>query len=128
MKVKKRENENINISSKNAIKDFRAKQIINNILYHKIFLGMCFIGFGFTLITNICLSKYKKNFISGFIGHYAWEYIIIVLIYLLFTVFFTCYTKVDKITKEGVDTSFKDEKILVTDINAYGMKVKTTSE
>lgn len=55
-------------------------------------------------------------------------FIIIVLIYLLFTVFFTCYTKVDKITKEGVDTSFKDEKILVTDINAYGMKVKTTSE
>jgi hypothetical protein len=35
---------------------------------------------------------------------------------------------IDKITKEGVDTSFKDEKILVTDINAYGMKVKTTSE
>ncbi len=76
------------------------------------------------IITNVLLliisfidsAKIKQGFI------------IIVLIYLLFTVFFTCYTKVDKITKEGVDTSFKDEKIVVTDLNVYGMKVKTTSE
>ena len=76
MKVKKRENKNINISSKNAIKDFRAKQIINNILYHKIFLGMCFIvnlGLFFFIIlydnqikeieilTNQYNNDYRKN-------------------------------------------------------------------
>jgi hypothetical protein len=55
------------------------------------FLGLCFIGFGFTLIINICLSKYNKNFISGFIGHYAWEYIIIAIIFTVFVlVFATC--------------------------------------
>lgn len=53
-------------------------------------------------------------------------FIIIVLIYLLFTVFFTSYTKVDKITEGGVDTSFKDQKVIVTDMNVYGMKVKST--
>jgi len=52
------------------------------------FLGLCFIGFGFTLIINICLSKYNKNFISGFIGHYAWEYIIIVIIFIFGSSFF----------------------------------------
>ena len=52
------------------------------------FLGLVFIGFGFTLIINILLYKYKKNFIKGFVGHYAWEYIILVVIFIFGTSFF----------------------------------------
>ena len=52
------------------------------------FLGICFIGFGFVLIINIILAKYKKNFMSDFIGHYAWEYIIIVIIFIFGSSFF----------------------------------------
>ena len=48
MKVLKNKNEKINLYAKNAIKNFNAKRIISNILYHKIFLGMC-------LIINICI-------------------------------------------------------------------------
>ena len=60
------------------------------------FLGLCFIGFGFTLIINICLSKYNKNFISGFIGHYAWEYIIIAIIFI-FGISFFFYSEYESI-------------------------------
>ena len=52
------------------------------------FLGICFIGFDIVLIINIILAKYKKNFMSGFIGHYAWEYIIIVIIFIFGSSFF----------------------------------------
>jgi len=52
------------------------------------FLGICFIGFGFVIIINIILAKYNKNFMSGFIGHYAWEYIIIVITFIFGSSFF----------------------------------------
>ena len=52
------------------------------------FLGICFIGFSFVIIINIILAKYKKNFMSGFIGLYAWEYIIIVIIFIFGSSFF----------------------------------------
>ena len=74
-------------------------------------------------ITNIMLLII--SFIDN--GKLKRGFTIIVLVYLLLTIFFTSYTKVDKITKEGIETSFKDEKIVVTDMNVYGMKVKTTS-
>ena len=41
MKIKKNKEENINEESKNVLKDFSRKKILMNILYHKIFLGMC---------------------------------------------------------------------------------------
>ena len=41
MKLKINKEENINENSKEALKDFKMKQILMNILYHKIFLGMC---------------------------------------------------------------------------------------
>jgi hypothetical protein len=52
------------------------------------FLGCVFIGFAFTLIINILLYKYKKNFINGFVGHYFWEYIILVIIFIFGASFF----------------------------------------
>ena len=52
------------------------------------FLGFVFIGFGFVLIINICLYPYKKNFFKGFIGHYLWEYIIIIFIFISGSTFF----------------------------------------
>lgn len=48
MKIKRNNEENINQNSKNSLTDFRKKQIIMNILYHKIFFGMC-------IFVNICL-------------------------------------------------------------------------
>ena len=51
-------------------------------------LGIIFIGFGLTLIINILLYKYKKNFINGFIGYYAWEYIILIIIFIFGISFF----------------------------------------
>ena len=41
MKVKRNKEENLNENSKEALKDFKMKQILMNILYHKIFLGLC---------------------------------------------------------------------------------------
>lgn len=52
------------------------------------FLGIIFIGFGFSLIVNIALYKYKKNFMNGFVGHYAWEYIILIVIFIFGASFF----------------------------------------
>jgi hypothetical protein len=60
------------------------------------FLGICFISFDILLIINIILSKSKKNFISGFIGKYAWEFIIIVII-LLFGISFFIYSEYESI-------------------------------
>ena len=51
-------------------------------------LGVIFIGFGFILIINISLHRYKKYFFNGFIGHYAWEYIILVIIFVFGASFF----------------------------------------
>lgn len=76
MKIKQNKQDNINENSKNALKDFSKKQIIMNILYHKIFLGMCIlvnIGlFIFVIlyqkqlkeihfITNKNTREYRKN-------------------------------------------------------------------
>ena len=51
-------------------------------------LGSVFIGFGFVLIINICLYPFKKNFFKGFIGHYLWEYLIIIIIFIFGASFF----------------------------------------
>lgn len=45
------------------------------------FLGVVFIGFAITLIINIILHKYEKNFFDGFIGKYFWEYIVLLFIF-----------------------------------------------
>ena len=52
------------------------------------FLGIVFIGFGFSLIVNMALYKYKKNFMNGFVGRYAWEYIILIVIFIFGASFF----------------------------------------
>ena len=52
------------------------------------FLGIIFIGFGFSLIVNMALYKYKKNFMNGFVGRYAWEYIILIVIFIFGASFF----------------------------------------
>ena len=59
-------------------------------------LGLIFIGFGFTLIINILLYKHKKNFINGFVGHYFWEYIILIVIFI-FGVSFFFYSEYESI-------------------------------
>jgi hypothetical protein len=43
MKIKTNKEKNINENSKMALNDFTKKQISMNILYHKVFLGMCII-------------------------------------------------------------------------------------
>ena len=60
------------------------------------FLGLCFIGFDITLIINIILYQVRKNFFSGFIGQYAWEFIILIII-LLFGVSFFIYAEYESI-------------------------------
>ena len=60
------------------------------------FIGLCFISFDILIIINIILYQFKKNFISGFIGKYAWEFIIIVII-LLFGISFFIYSEYESI-------------------------------
>ena len=62
--------------------------IIRNLPLFFWFLGFIFIGFGFTLIINILLYKHKKNFFNGFVGHYFWEYIILIIIFIFGASFF----------------------------------------
>ena len=58
MKIKRNKVENINENSKNALRDFNKKQILMNILYHKIFLGMCvLVNIGLFIFSII----YKKQ-------------------------------------------------------------------
>lgn len=76
MKIKKNYEENINIDSKAAMEDFTKKQILINILYHKIFLGFCALVnislfifiiiyqnqlYQIELITKKYTKEYKKN-------------------------------------------------------------------
>ena len=102
------------------------------------FLGICFLSFDIILIINIILSKSKKNFISGFIGKYAWEFIIVVVIFL-FGVSFFIYAEYESINidlMKGVLTLYKYEnlscsfnvlEIQVKSINAiFPAKVETT--
>ena len=51
-------------------------------------LGIVFISFGIVLIINIVLYKYKKNFFAGFFGKSAWEYVILVAIFIFGVTFF----------------------------------------
>ena len=60
------------------------------------FLGFCFISFDIILIINIILYQIKKNFLSGFIGHYAYEFIILIVI-LLFGASFFIYAEYESI-------------------------------
>ena len=101
------------------------------------FLGICFISFDILLIINIILSKSKKNFISGFIGKYVWEFIIIVVIFL-FGVSFFIYAEYESINidlMKGVMTLYKYDnlscsfnvlEIQIKEINAiFPSKVET---
>ena len=65
------------------------------------FLGIVFILFGFTLIINILLYKYKKNFINGFVGYYAWEYIILIIIFI-FGISFFFYAEYESIEVDKI--------------------------
>ena len=69
------------------LKEYKPLMIRNPPIFFWL-LGVIFIAFGFLLIINIVLYKFKKNFISGFIGHYAWEYIVLVFIFIFGTSFF----------------------------------------
>jgi hypothetical protein len=73
------------------------------------FLGLVFIGFGFVLIINICLYKYKKNFLKGFIGHYVWEYLIIAIIFIFGATFFfySEYESIEIDKMKGIITLYK---------------------
>ena len=76
MKIKKNKEENINDISKKGLKDFSKKKILMNILYYKIFFGMCiFFNIGLFIfiiiynnqlkeiesITNIYTREFRKN-------------------------------------------------------------------
>ena len=76
-------------------------------------LGLTFISFDILLIINIILSKSNKNFISGFIGKYAWEFIIIVVIFL-FGISFFIYAEYESIKidlMKGVITLYKYDNL-----------------
>ena len=61
MKIKKSKEKNINETSKSAIKDFSKKQIMTNIFYHKIFLGMCiFINIGLFVFIILYQKQLKE--------------------------------------------------------------------
>lgn len=73
------------------------------------FLGCVFIGFGFALIINICLYKFKKNFFNGFIGHYVWEYLILIVIFIfgLSFFFYSEYESIEIDKMKGVIKLYK---------------------
>ena len=73
MKIKRNDEKNINKISKVAIKDFQKKQILANILYHKIFLGMCtFVNIG--LLIFIIMYKNQLQKIESLTKKYTREY------------------------------------------------------
>ena len=85
--------------------------IVRNLPLFFWFLGFSFIAFDIVLIINIILGKNKKNFISGFVGRYAWEFIIIIVIFL-FGVSFFVYAEYESIHIDlikGVITLYKYE-------------------
>ena len=61
MKIKKNKRSKINEASKKAIKDFSKKQTLMNILYHKIFLGMCvFVNIGLIIFVVLYQNLLKE--------------------------------------------------------------------
>ena len=77
------------------------------------FLGISFLSFDVLLIINIILSKSDKNFISGFLGKYAWEFIIIIVIFL-FGVSFFIYAEYESINidlMKGIITLYKYDSL-----------------
>ena len=73
MKIKKNDEKNINKNSKSAIQDFQKKQILTNILYHKIFLGICaFVNVG--LLIFIIMYKNQLQKIELLTKKYTREY------------------------------------------------------
>ena len=61
MKIKRNDKKNINKNSKVALQDFQKKQILTNILYHKIFLGMCaFVNVGLLIFIFMYNSQLQK--------------------------------------------------------------------
>jgi hypothetical protein len=73
MKIKRNDEKNINKNSKVAIQDFQKKQILTNILYHKIFLGMCvFVNVG--LLIFILMYKNQLQKIELLTKKYTREY------------------------------------------------------
>lgn len=89
------------------------------------FLGSIFIGFGFTLIINILLSKYKKNFINGFVGHYFWEYIVIVIIFIFGASFFfySEYESIEINKMKGIIKLYKYD-MLGCKLNIFELQIK----
>ena len=89
-------------------------------------LGLIFISFDILLIINIILSKSKNNFISGFIGKYEWEFIIIVVIFL-FGISFFIYAEYESIKidlMKGVITLYKYDNLSCKCI-MYEIQIKT---
>ena len=89
-------------------------------------LGLIFISFDILLIINIILSKSKNNFISGFIGKYAWEFIIIIVIFF-FGISFFIYAEYESIKIDlikGVITLYKFDN-LCCKCNTLEIEIKT---
>ena len=89
-------------------------------------LGLIFISFDILLIINIILSKSKNNFISGFIGKYAWEFIIIIIIFF-FGISFFIYAEYESIKIDlikGVITLYKFDN-LCCKCNTLEIEIKT---
>ena len=76
-------------------------------------IGLLFIAGDILLISNIILKKKNKHFIDGFYGKYFWEYIVIIVIFLIGFSFF-CVAKYESITidkTKGLMTLSKFELI-----------------
>ena len=89
------------------------------------FLGLSFIGFGFSLIINILLYKYKKNFFNGFIGHYVWEYFILIIIFIfgLSFFFYSEYESIEVDKMKGVIKFYKYDT-LSCKFNVFEIEIK----
>ena len=90
------------------LKDYKPLFIRNPPIFFW-FLGCSFIGFGFTLIINILLYKYKKNFFNGFIGHYFWEYFVLIIIFIfgLSFFFYSEYESIEVDKMKGIIKFYK---------------------
>ena len=120
--------EHINSDKYLNLKEYKTLKIRNPPIFFW-FLGFVFIGFGFILIINMTLYKYNKNFFVGFIGHYAWEFLLLAIIFIfgLSFFFYSQYESIHVNKMNGTITLYKydpfgckfnDLVIQIKDINA----------
>jgi hypothetical protein len=88
-------------------------------------LGLIFISFGISIIINMILYRYHKNFLVAFHGKTVWEFIILIIIFIFGISFFiySQYESIEVDKMKGIIKLYKfdiiscSSKIFVIQIN-----------